>query len=64
MVPGLRGKVQVAESESNRDQRISALPGQQSQQQEALPWQAATSAHMQRYCTHTHTHTVSGGKLN
>lgn len=32
----------------------SALPGQQSQQQEALPWQAVSSAHMQD-TVHTHT---------
>lgn len=39
----------------------AALPGQESQQQEALPWQAASSAHMQIHCTHMHTH-IRGGK--
>lgn len=42
MVPDLWVKVQVAEQERNRDQRIpallcSAVPRQQSRQQEALP---------------------------
>lgn len=46
--PSLWGKVQVAE----RNQRISALPGQKWQKQEALPWQAETRAYMQRHRAH------------
>lgn len=35
-----------AQEERRPKDHCSALPGQQSQQQEALPWQAANSAHM------------------
>lgn len=48
-----------AQEERRPKDHCSALPGQQSQQQEALPWQAANSAHMQRRraCTLTCTPT-------
>lgn len=37
-----------AKEEQRPKDLSAALPGQQSQLQEALPWQAASSAHMQR----------------
>lgn len=39
----------------------SVLPGQPSQQQEALPWQAASTART-AHTQHTHTHIESGVK--
>lgn len=73
MMPGLWQKVQVAEQERNRDQRTPALlcsawAAITATGSPALPWQAATGAHMQRHHAHMHTqHTdmqpdVSGGK--
>ncbi len=45
-----------AKEEQRQKDLCSALPGQQSQKQEALPWQAVSKAHMQRQFTHRHTH--------
>lgn len=41
-----------AKEEQRQKDLCSALPGQQSQKQEALPWQAVSKAHMQRQLTH------------
>ena len=55
MEPGLWVKVQVAEEQRPKD-LCSARAAITETGSPALPWQAATSAHMQRYYTQAHTH--------